>query len=119
MSLQHRRHVRYQKGHTIAPVHASLFQGTRQLIHPRGELAIGVTCVPVHHGGFIGIDKGAAFEEIKRIQGLVPDMVPHGHYLLRLRTSSLPMIAAPRCSSILLDHSPWAKENLVVVYNPS
>src|SRR4029450_8702769 len=115
MSLQHCRHVRYQKSHPIAPVHPSLFQGARQLIHPRVELAISVTCVPVYHGGFIRIDKGAAVEEIKRIQGLVPDMVPHGHCLLRLRASRLPTIASPRCSSILLDHAPESKTNLSVV----
>src|SRR5215510_330672 len=112
MSLQHGWYVWHQKGHTIALSHANLFQGTRQLIYPSVELAIGVTHVLVYNGGLVGIDKGATFEKLKRIQSLVPDMVPHGHRLLRLRPARLPMIASLQCSSILLDHVPCAKKNL-------
>jgi hypothetical protein len=54
------------------------------------ELAIGVLCVSIDNGGFISIDRGAALEEIKWVQGIIPDMVIHGRRLLVLH--SLPWI---------------------------
>src|SRR5262245_55852477 len=82
MSFQHRRQIRYQKSDAVASAYPSLFQGTCQLIHPSVELAIGVTSISVYHGGLIGIDKGTAFQEIKRVQGLIPYMVKHYRCLL-------------------------------------
>ncbi len=68
MRLHHGRHVRQHDRDGIAGAHAGCRQRRRQLPRPVVKLAIAVSAGAVDHGGAVGMDVGATWQERYRGQ---------------------------------------------------